>query len=933
MDAAVENGFAFVRAIDKHKGDYNEFLHRDSYIPVRGSTVSQVEDDLILEYVPDIDGVVIEWHSITGSNQCISHVQIVPPQNVSLKYVYPVIKKHANLKQFNGVSRDLLRVCVASQLFYSDGWETWLGFVPKCNSKIAYTKEIIRTLSHTMLYDVKSQMQRRMKAMRVPRMAENTLLKNNLNDLARIFILPNDQDVVLQALQSSIDGIDMLLNEFRTIIITFRFGDKCNTEVPLPIADTNAVRCVSVHVGLEIGASYPKIDVNVQGQVWDLLWCREGVQLLVGCRGSICKTFSFTECINYQSNLDGRTLDINPDLKAVCSCPESLRFVQFYGDIPHRYPKCRMHAVSAAIIIPTGIHKSRSIVDRDAKTYISEVENNFSNLQRCKCRLEFVVCLPDVCNTVNAYDLIDMAKVRKLLHRYQLLAPFRHPEFSGHLRGIGLYLVSVLANLFDKFKGTGESNAVWRAYQNELAIEKLLWGRPLCSKSRIYAINLGPGVDYASRSQTDSLGFLSLVESTSCCVDEFTTPPLSIYSGSQCVCRQIAKVFGIFDFIGGSNIALGRRLVLLLLKDLHEIGNVIRPFPDFLLTLKVQDGKPSGYSVVGGSTVMQLIGVLLSAKKAKYPMVFVYFLKMLTLEKVDISKAIEDGIEDLNLMYFPAIRLHDRNNNPGICWLWHQGLWVLTNLTNASCEETLSAKAMYLTPLVVREMDNRKLCHGSTLTNRILPWIKPILVKLRDLELSEDKLVLVLTFVTSVALLMSGKYVDYNGMSRLDSVMPVNQRKLQVLEILSKLTLNNFNKFRLWRLHHSVPFKMQESKCSSVVSDSIVTDDKEERVIDLEPTTVDLEPQMLIADNCAESETTALEFIPTRHLPSNYRARWSPAEISVVGIIAEKYANYRQKDQYDIYTRECAALSIPDRSFKAFCHIMERLHVDTKVNK
>lgn len=67
------------------------------------------------------------------------------------------------------------------------------------------------------------------------------------------------------------------------------------------------------------------------------------------------------------------------------------------------------------------------------------------------------------------------------------------------------------------------------SYQTEQAIEKLLWGHSLCSISRICSINLGPGFEYPSQNETDSMGFLCLNPAFTCLESEDSLPPC-IYS-------------------------------------------------------------------------------------------------------------------------------------------------------------------------------------------------------------------------------------------------------------------------------------------------------------------------------------------------------------------------------------------------------------------
>ena len=152
---------------------------------------------------------------------------------------------------------------------------------------------------------------------------------------------------------------------------------------------------------------------------------------------ALITAYSFSECGNYQSNLDGKVLHISPDLRSVCTDPGSLNFVQLYADTPHVYPRCRFHPVSAAVFLIDGLMKQRAQVDQDAVSYMQTVRNNFEQLSGIDCRLEFVLALSDIPDCVRAETLVDENKLRLLLEKYSVLLSFSHEHFVNRLRVIG----------------------------------------------------------------------------------------------------------------------------------------------------------------------------------------------------------------------------------------------------------------------------------------------------------------------------------------------------------------------------------------------------------------------------------------------------------------------------------------------------------------
>jgi hypothetical protein len=921
LNTAIENGRHFGDIFKTCGGQVPTFLKRDIYVPVRGTTACLTEQDLSLKFTQDVDGVVIEWKRLTGLQQSISHLQILPKGNVGYKLLYPVIKKHLNLTKYTPTAREVLRDCIACQLCYTDGWETWLGVIPDSFCTARYPKELIRSITIQTLRKVKNNFERNMKDCVANKIALDTVAKNNLNDLSRIFILPDDKDIVVDMFQVALDDTTVAHGDFKKMLITFRFGDKFKSTMQLPIGQKEAVLRVSAHIGLCISASYDNPrggDTPIEAA---LFWCRQGLQDIVGSRGTLTSAFSFMECANYQTNLDGRHLSISGDLRNISRYPDRINFMQMYCDLPHRYPKARMHPVSGAILLADGLYKNRSSVDADALTYLSETENNFNNLAMCRSRLEIVVVLPDVQTSIDPSTLMIINNVHQLLQKHALLAPFLHRHFTNTLRSIGQYLVSDLKSQLISSKGTSNSLAVWQAYQDEIAIEKLLWGRPLCFKSQQFAINLGPGVAYPSRSTTDAMGFLCLEESTACCVDEFTTPPLTVYSGSICVQNQLKKLFGFHDILRGSAVTVGRAVVTILLRDMFDIGHVFCPFAEFFGRLKASTHEGIR-QVVGGITRKQLVELLLSAKKVKYPMVGACVFAMLRNNDVDIAETLDAGIRDLQLGYFPAVRLHDQQRHPCLYWHWRYGLWAITDIPDS--EDSGLRRSSIVTSLVINELEKRKLCYTSKLETRTFPWITPCIDKLSPKALGNDALVIVLTFVSCMALLMQGKYVDYARLSRLVSDMPIHQSELKVMGIQSRFLFGYFPKYRLslWRIHNLIPLK------SDVQQKSITTQTKDD-FSKLSDETNDPAPidELISPNHISETpanEGARVQVVPIKHIPNSNRRNWSPVELGILGDIRTNYREVSQREQYKVYTKQCGALGIPDRSFVAFKLKMKR---------
>ena len=77
-------------------------------------------------------------------------------------------------------------------------WETWLGFVPKQDSDVVLTHNIIETVAFRALAHLKLVLQRKLRGLVGTDVAKNTLAKNNLFDITKLRILPGDQGDILR---------------------------------------------------------------------------------------------------------------------------------------------------------------------------------------------------------------------------------------------------------------------------------------------------------------------------------------------------------------------------------------------------------------------------------------------------------------------------------------------------------------------------------------------------------------------------------------------------------------------------------------------------------------------------------------------------------------------------------------------------------------
>ena len=884
--------------------DFDTFLSRDDdHLCVRSVCTDSIEQEAILTFDSDIDGVVIEWNSLKGISHTIRHVQIMPKDMMSLKPIWPFMKKHLDLTAYSDAQLKQMKLCSGCQICYEFGWEYWIGLLPDKPYR-EMDSHFIQLQTFTMMRSIREDFKNRLQHPSNRESLLNTLVKNNLNDAKKLFVLPDDSQSIIKVLQEAIDAVSNPPG-LKKILFSFRFGEKCKTPIELPISDQSHVSDITAHIAVQIGAS----------DGIDIFWSRYGLQTVVGTRGILTTCMSFAECANFQSNLDGRNIDIKPALRRICKYPERMRFIQLYTDLPHRYPKTRQHPVSGSILISKAVlHDTVKSFQNDSNVYLSEMDNNFNLISHCKCRAEMVISLQDNKHVLYAENYISTEHLEALLENNSLFVPFwcKTGFFCNALRQIGSHMISSLKGLHKKHLLTGNCSGVWCSYQLELALEKLLWGHPLCLLSQQHSVNLGPGAGFLSRSKTDQLGFIALESEYSSIENEEEIPPLKIYSKSEVVQRQIKKMYSFDDYFDSSSVVLGRRTVYILLQDLFDIGNVGGSFENFYLSLK-RTNNLNDSQVVGSVTGKQLCDIVGTVERMRYPMVFKEVLTRISAAKRNLLELFEDGLNQLELGFFPAIRIYDCNRHKILNWKYTFKFWRVQPKLEGDLEEYSSV----LTSLVITELEKQKLVYANKFRDQAFrqepfPWIKPCIRKLERLNLERDKLISCLTFISCLALKKNDWFVDYVRLGSLVAALPVCQNKLKSLEIQSKCLLPDFLVNKVWRLHPSIPFRLK----SDTQKLKVLEQTHAENIDELECMPDSPANQINPEEDIFQAQR--VENMAVVHLPANSKSAWTSEELEILQIIRDSFQNLTESNRYSKYQSLCRERGIPDRTFSAF---------------
>lgn len=120
-------------------------------------------------------------------------------------------------------------------------------------------------------------------------------------------MLQDDRVLVLhlldEALQKTPHG-----EEFEATILAFQLGQHdTSDEIVVNAFDVNKAT-ISIHAAITISSKL----FNQH-----LLWSRFGLQEVVGERGTFTTALTLSSCANFQTNLDGRVIDITQELRNI----------------------------------------------------------------------------------------------------------------------------------------------------------------------------------------------------------------------------------------------------------------------------------------------------------------------------------------------------------------------------------------------------------------------------------------------------------------------------------------------------------------------------------------------------------------------------------------------------------------------------------------
>ncbi|XP_073770363.1 uncharacterized protein isoform X2 [Danio rerio] len=885
--------------IVRQSSSMKDFLSDDSiHLSVSPTTMTRSEQSLHLDLSFDIDGVVVQLEELSGLKLRVPYLTFPKPSKVSVHPVFHLLKKHVKPHVYSGSGFRCFQLSRGLTIATPQGWQLSLCLVPrgqhgdpsidsaaKMDQKAT---ECFRAIGESLQHLLKSASSKDIK--------RPTMQKNKLYDLSRFHILKQDQDFILETFDRALQSqpVDCL----KPVIILCQFGQKDGSPLCLSeLCRERSVVCFSIHAACEIGSR----DENVHH-----FWSKYALKDLVGDKGSIFCPLSLREALNFQSNLDGRRMEVSGDLLRPARFPQSVTFLQLYADTPHnRQEKWSSHPVSGEVVCCGLMHPmtARAMSNR-SEAYLDHMQDLLLKLQGIvRARFETVTLLAtqQMWGTVRAVDFFDASAVSQLLEEKPMLLPFAEDQarlpFLSTLQEVPRYLLGSLRAAHATGKHKGKFEESWVAFQAEIALEVFFWGRPGSLHDSIFAVNLGPGLDN-ERSLTWQRGIMGLAPFNSAALD-LAPPPLLYWSKKPLQISRIERLFGFADSLDGPLTIIGTDLLTLILCDLGETSTAS------LMSL-TNSTPPAPCKCTGTISRDVLLEELVEKiKRFTYPSTAKRAAQLVEEHGRPLRGVLQASLNYNCLQYFPAMKVIDSARNPKVSWNKKDMLNVLSPQQKPS----LDAEAAQMEGDVIVTLVSRGVTYERNLASAKangMPWMKDVLGRLKPENMERAKLLQVCTFVSCLALLKQGVYIDYGKLTTLAASLPISQQKLKMMQIQAPILHEGFLNPKIWRLHPSVPFKIPPivPERPNAPRNPQWHDAAAE----------ELQPEEEIEE---EQQEQSIAHTPSMVLPAGMSRRWTSRELDLA-YEARRQEGSSVNAAYRVYVDLCFRAGVPCRSRDAF---------------
>ncbi|MEQ2200054.1 hypothetical protein XENOCAPTIV_021200 [Xenoophorus captivus] len=275
-------------------------------------------------------------------------------------------------------------------------------------------------------------------------------------------------------------------------------------------------------------------------------------------------------------------------------------------------------------------------------------------------------------------------------------------------------------------------------------------------------------------------------------------PPLKHWTKDSLQEERIARLFPLTSCLQAEAPVVGAQLIMVLLKDLYRRNERIP-----MANLK---GTQPPQFLKGHVSIQQLSQNLESHESFPNPFTFGRAKKLIKDNGKDAVACLEAGFKELKIRYFPELKYCDLSGHRKATWNFLNFVEIHWEGSEPSDE----AKARSVVGDVAMEMERRGLCYARTLERYKeygMPWLSTVMPRLPE-RMGKDRKFKVLVFLSSVGLLMNNDFISFDKLKQLIMEMGVSQAELQALLVLSSSLLPKAFGFNLWKLHYTVPYRM-----------------------------------------------------------------------------------------------------------------------------
>ncbi|CAJ1073235.1 uncharacterized protein LOC115005926 [Xyrichtys novacula] len=433
-DIATENSQAVIDAALPFNYDVERFLRTEEefYMPVHAAFHP---DPTSLHLSWDIDGVILEVTTFAALKAPMPYIYL-PTSHHSFpaKAQWPFLKKHLPLREMSAeVMKEWRRVYGVNLGTAEGGWVMILSLVPADKvipSNILISEAAAKNLTEDVAADVARAVVSQLINLGPMEMTRLSIQKNNIFELAKFRLFRDDQSMFLALIDTAIDSLE-LPNGVAVLRTVGQLGGQESKPIMLLdiLSSMDHIRSCTVHAACSIRHVDPDVD---------LMWSRWGINKLAGSRGNVFSNLSIHEAANYQSNLDGRPMDVNQKLWSlfkVGNVSPTLNFLQLYCDCPHRpqFPFYK-HPISGVIACCGLLHKnSTKAMDKRAREYLQHFRDlSVKGIFHLPARVEGVLLFTqDIPHTLSSFTLMEEKALLDLLSQEAMLLPFKSVEGDG----------------------------------------------------------------------------------------------------------------------------------------------------------------------------------------------------------------------------------------------------------------------------------------------------------------------------------------------------------------------------------------------------------------------------------------------------------------------------------------------------------------------